>query len=243
MVEELFRADAYARDCHAVVVAVEGERVELDRTVFYPMGGGQPGDTGTLTLQDGRVLDVIDTRKGDAPERIVHVLREPAPEDTVGRAVAARIDWDRRYRLMRVHTCLHLLCAVIPEDVTGGSIRDDGTGRLDFDIPEPLLDKNHLTEALNRLVEANHAVCPRWITDAELAAQPELVRTMSVKPPGGTGRVRLLDIAGVDLQPCGGTHVAATGEIGSVKVTKIEKKGRQNRRVVVALDQTVRAAP
>ena len=236
MVEEVFRSDAYARACNAIIVAAQGDTVELDRTVFYPMGGGQPGDIGHLTLADGRVLDVADTRKGESPDRILHVLSGPAPPGVVGQPVTARIDWERRHRLMRVHTCLHLLCSVIPEEVTGGSIRDDATGRLDFDIPEPRLDREQLTDALNRLVAEDRPVTPLWITDSELAAQPELVRTMSVKPPTGTGRVRLLEIAGIDLQPCGGTHVASTGEIGKVRVTKIEKKGRQNRRVVIALD-------
>jgi len=236
LVEEVFRADAYARSCDATIVCADGETLELDRTVFYPMGGGQPGDIGHLTLPDGRVLDVVDTRKGDSPDRILHVLSGPAPPDVVGQPVTARIDWERRYRLMRVHTCLHLLCSVIPEEVTGGSIREDATGRLDFNIPDPRLDRELLTDALNRLVATDRPVTPRWITDDELAAQPELIRTMSVKPPSGTGRVRLLEIAGIDLQPCGGTHVASTGEIGTVRVTKIEKKGRQNRRVVISLE-------
>ena len=204
--------------------------------MFYPAGGGQPGDTGSLHLPDGEKLVVVDTRKGTTPDAIIHVLASPAPAHAVGKSAHAEIDWERRHRMMRVHTCLHLLCAVIPEPVTGGSIRDDGTGRLDFNIPEPRLDKQELTDALNRLVTGNHPVQARWITDEEMQQQPDLVRTMSVKPPTGQGRVRLLDIGEVDLQPCGGTHVAATGEIGPVRVTKIEKKGRENRRVSVALN-------
>jgi len=235
MTEALFRSDAYTSSCHSVIVAIHENAVELEQTVFYPVGGGQPGDRGTLTLEDGRVLEVIDTKRHDNGG-ILHILSAAPPTDAEGSSVEASLDWDRRYRLMRVHTCLHLLCSIIPEDVTGGSIRDDGTGRLDFNIPEPRLDKETLTDRLNGLVAGNHPVVPRWITDEELSAQPELVRTMSVKPPTGTGKVRLLSIEGVDLQPCGGTHVRATGEIGSVRITKIEKKGKQNRRVNIALD-------
>jgi misacylated tRNA(Ala) deacylase len=231
--EEIFRGDAYVRSCEARVVAIDEAGIELDRTVFYPVGGGQPGDIGRLALADGREIRIADTLK--AGDRIVHVPAAPAPADAVGQPVTAEIDWDRRHRLMRMHTCLHLLCALIPEPVTGGSIRD-GSGRLDFDIPDPSLDKEELTAGLNRLIDEDHGVRCRWISDAELEKHPELVRTMSVKPPMGHGRVRLLEIDAVDLQPCGGTHVSRTGEIGKVRVTKIEKKGRQNRRVTIALD-------
>ncbi len=235
MTEEIFRRDAYARTCEAVVVAVDESGVRLDRTVFYPTGGGQPGDRGVLEPVDGgEAIAIVDTRKGDAPGEIVHVTETQASPALVGTKVRAVIDWERRYRLMRTHTLLHLLCSLIPAGVTGGSVRE-GTGRLDFDLPESTLDKEQLTAALNRLIEENHAVAPRWISEAELEAQPELVRTMSVKPPMGQGEVRLLEIEGVDLQPCGGTHVASTGEIGPVRVTKIEKKGKHNRRVNVAL--------
>ena len=240
MTEEVFRQDAYARSCEARVTAADDSGIRLDRTVFYPLGGGQPGDSGELALPDGTAIRIIDTRKGGAPGEIVHVPEAtagpgPGGADLAGAEVTARIDWDRRYRLMRIHTCLHLLSALIPAPVTGGSIRD-GSGRLDFDLPESTLDKQDLTTRLNRLVDEDHPVNPRWISEEELDANPSLVRTMSVAPPRGRGRVRLLDIAGVDLQPCGGTHVASTGEIGRVRVTKIEKKGRQNRRVVVAFD-------
>ena len=235
MTEELFRLDSYVANCTASIAAIVEDSLELDRTVFYPMGGGQPGDRGTLTLDDGHVLNVVDTRKTD-DGRILHLLSGPVTNVAVGQRVTGAIDWERRYRLMRVHTCLHLLCAVIPEAVTGGSIREDGTGRLDFNIPEPTLDKEALTARLNELVASNSPVNPRWITDDELAAQPELVRTMSVQPPTGTGKVRLLEIDGIDLQPCGGTHVASTGEIGPVRISKIEKKGKQNRRVNIALE-------
>jgi misacylated tRNA(Ala) deacylase len=230
MTEELFRQDAYTAQCEAMVTAVDEAGIRLDRTVFYPMGGGQPGDTGVLRLQDGNEIRISDTRKDATAGDIVHVPEGEVGADLVGRQVQACIDWERRHRLMRMHTLMHLLCAVIPAGVTGGSIRD-GSGRLDFDLPESTLDKEQITAELNRLVEENHSVSARWISDEELAANPELVRTMSVTPPMGTGTVRVLEVEGVDLQPCGGTHVAATGEIGRVRVRKIEKKGKHNRRV------------
>ena len=236
MTEEVFRQDAYARTCAACVTAVDDAGIRLDRTVFYPLGGGQPGDSGELILGDGTAIRIVDTRKGQAPGEILHVPDSRVDPALVGSEVTARIDWERRHRLMRMHTCLHLLCSLVSAPVTGGSIRD-GSGRLDFDLPESTLDKQDLTERLNRLVAEDHAVIPGWIGEEELDANPSLVRTMSVAPPRGRGRVRVLDIEGVDLQPCGGTHVASSGEIGRVRVTKIEKKGRQNRRVSVALDE------
>jgi len=234
MTEMLFRDDAYLRSCEAVVTAVDERGIRLDRTVFYPMGGGQPGDTGTLRRSDGTALAIVDARKGEGPDDVLHIPSPGSAVPAVGERVTAEIDWDRRYRLMRMHTCLHLLCAVIPGAVTGGQI-SDGKGRLDFDIPGEALDKEAITTKLNALIAADHGVTPRWITDEELASKPDLVRTMSVKPPTGYGRVRLLDIAGVDLQPCGGTHIRHTAEIGRVEVTKIENKGKQNRRVNLAL--------
>lgn len=235
MTNELFREDAYLQSCEAVVVATGPEGIALDRTVFYPMGGGQPGDSGTLRRADGRVVAIADTRKGSAPGEIVHVPAVGQEFPTPGERVTAAIDWARRHRHMRMHTCLHLLCAVVPAGVTGGQV-GDARSRLDFDVGELVLDKAEIERQLNALIAANHAATPRWISDAELAATPELVRTMSVKPPTGQGRVRLLEIGpGVDLQPCGGTHVRATGEIGPVVVEKIENKGKRNRRVVVAL--------
>ena len=234
MTEEIFRADAYAKGCEAAVTAVGPDGIQLDRTVFYPMGGGQPGDTGVLKLGDGRTVRIADTRKGTGPGQIVHVPEPGAPTPAVGDKVTAELDWDRRYRHMRVHTCLHLLSSVVTGGVTGGQI-GDGKGRLDFDLPDTALDKDKLQSELNRLVQENHKVGQRWISDEELEAQPELVRTMSVKPPSGQGKVRLLVIPGVDLQPCGGTHVASTGEIGPVRLGKIEKKGARNRRVYVEL--------
>jgi misacylated tRNA(Ala) deacylase len=232
MTEELFREDSYLRSADAVVTAMEGGAVRLDRTVFYPMGGGQPGDTGVLRRADGSLLRIVDTRKD--PGGILHLLAEGEALPAIGEPLVAEIDWDRRYRHMRMHTCLHLLCAVVPAGVTGGQIGADRS-RLDFDVGELKLDKDEITAGLNALITADHQAMPRWITEEELAAQPDLVRTMSVKPPTGAGRVRLLDIAGVDLQPCGGTHVRQTGEIGPVAVEKIESKGKRNRRVVVAL--------
>ena len=229
----LFREDAYARSCEATVTAVDEKGIRLDRTVFYPMGGGQPGDAGLLRRADGSTVAIADARKGEAPDEVVHVPGPGASLPSVGERVTAEIDWDRRHRLMRMHTCLHLLSAVVPGAVTGGQI-SDGKGRLDFDIPGAGLDKDEITAKVNALIAAGHDVVPRWITDEELAARPELVRTMSVKPPTGQGRVRLLDIAGVDLQPCGGTHVRNTAEIGRIEVTKIENKGKQNRRINVA---------
>ncbi|HEX6929268.1 MAG TPA: alanyl-tRNA editing protein [Gammaproteobacteria bacterium] len=231
--QPLFRDDAYLRECQARVAAVRDDGVVLDRTVFYPLGGGQPGDTGVLRLPDGREIAVTDTRRDRETGEIVHAC-DAAPL-RAGDAVDAIIDWERRHRLMRVHTCLHLLSAVITAPVTGGQV-GDGYGRLDFDLPETP-DAKTVEAELNALIERDHAVHFRWITDAELDARPELVKTMSVQPPRGLGRVRLVDVEGIDLQPCGGTHVARTGEIGAVRVAKIDKKGRQNRRVRIELLQ------
>ena len=235
MTEELFREDAYLQECKATVTQVVENTLCLNRTVFYPQGGGQPGDRGVMVLADGSELRISDTRKGEQAGEIVHICEDPLPTTLVGSSVEARIDWPRRHRMMCVHTLLHLLGSIVPAGVTGGSIRDDGSGRLDFDIPESTLDKQELSVRLNQLIEENHAVSHRWISEAQLAASPELVRTMSVQPPRGQGRVRLLEIDGVDLQACGGTHVAHTAEIGPVMVRKIEKKGKHNRRVNVRL--------
>jgi misacylated tRNA(Ala) deacylase len=233
MTELLFRDDGYLRSCAARVMAADQRGIRLDRTVFYPMGGGQPGDIGVLRLASGQEIAIIDTVKGDGSDEVVHV---PAPGSTFpdrGAELVAELDWERRYRLMRMHTCLHLLCSILPGAVTGGQV-SDGRGRLDFDVPGSSLDKEMLSGRLNALIDEAHPVGPRWITDAELAAQPELVRTMSVKPPSGMGQVRLIEISGIDLQPCGGTHIRSTSEIGPVAVTKIENKGKQNRRVILA---------
>jgi len=233
MTELLFRDDAYARSCAARMVGADERGIRLDRTVFYPTGGGQPGDTGVLRLASGESVAIVDSVKGEAPDEVIHV---PAPGSTPpapGSELVAEIDWERRHRLMRMHTCLHLLCAVVPGAVTGGQV-SDGRGRLDFDVPGASLDKEAIAARLNQLIAEGHAVTPRWVSDEELAARPELVRTMSVKPPVGAGRVRLMEIAGVDLQPCGGTHIRNTAEIGPVVIGKIENKGRQNRRINLA---------
>ncbi len=234
MTQELFRDDAGLRACEARVGARDGAGIRLDRTGFYPMGGGQPGDSGVLRRADGSTIAIAETRPGAAPGEILHIPTPGQPVPVIGEIVTAELDWTRRHRHMRMHTCLHLLCAVVPAGVTGGQVGFDRS-RLDFDAGETVLDKAEIAAKLNALIQANHPVAARWISEEDLARRPELVRTMSVKPPAGQGNVRLLDIAGVDLQPCGGTHVRATGEIGPVTVEKIESKGRRNRRVIVAL--------
>jgi len=237
MTELVFRDDAYAKSCSAKVLEINDRGgIVLDRTVFYPTGGGQPGDSGVLRVEGGQDIAIATTVKGDGPDYVVHVPAEGAGLPAVGGTVVAEIDWTRRHRQMRIHTGLHLLSAVLPYPVTGGQIGAD-KGRLDFNIADPSgLDKQQITDQLNALVSADHPVAARWITDAELAEQPDLVKTMSVKPPSGAGHVRLIDVAGHDLQPCGGTHVSRTGEIGGLRVSKIENKGRQNRRVVIVFD-------
>ncbi len=227
----LFQQDAYLRSCTASVIESGESGVVLDRTVFYPLGGGQPGDTGVLRATDGREWRVTDARKGEGG-RVLHLVEPSTSPPVPGTTVEAHLDWERRHAHMRMHTCLHLLGSVLRFGVTGGQITAD-KGRLDFDTQEEI-DRDAVTAAVNVLVAANHAVRTLWVTDEELDRQPELVRTLSVQPPRGAGRIRLLDIAGVDLQPCGGTHVAATGEIGRVAVTKVENKGRRNKRVYVA---------
>ena len=234
MTELLFRDDGYLRSCTARVVAVDERGIRLDRTVFYPTGGGQPGDTGVLRLASGAAILIVDTVKGEGADEVVHVPEEGTALPEPGAEVSAEINWERRHRLMRMHSCLHLLCAVVPGAVTGGQV-SDGRGRLDFDVPGAALDKPAIEARLNELIAAGLEVAPRWISEAELDAKPELVRTMSVKPPSGAGRVRVIDIAGADgstdLQPCGGTHIRNTAEIGPIKISKIENKGRQNRRI------------
>lgn len=234
--ELLFRADAYQNETMATVLAVnERGGIELDRTVFYATGGGQPGDAGLLVAAGGGEI-AIGTAVYDPEDksRILHVPLEGQTAPAIGDKVTARLDWQRRLKRMRIHTALHLLSVVLPYPVTGGAI-GEGDGRLDFDIPEGGLDKAEIAEKLNALVARNADVTESWITDEELDANPGLVKTMSVKPPRGSGRVRLVRIAEIDLQPCGGTHVRNTAEIGPVAVTDIEKKGKQNRRVRIAL--------
>jgi len=232
----LFRDDAYLKDCEATVTAVNDKGgILLDRTVFYATAGGQPGDKGTLAWDGGEAM--ITTTVYDETKDVVHVPAEGAPLPGIGTKVKLALDWANRFRTMRAHTLMHLLCASVPFPVTGGAIGDEG-GRIDFDIPDGQIpDKAELTATLNRLVSEDHPVSYRWITDDEMAANQHLIRTMSVKPPMGTGRVRLVMIGEggkVDLQPCGGTHVSSTGVIGPVAVAKIENKGKINRRIRVA---------
>lgn len=229
--EPLFQQNAYLKECAARVVEHSGDGIMLDRTIFYPLGGGQPGDSGWLRAPDGRNVRILDTRKGESG-RIVHVTESASHGLAAGDVVLVQIDWERRYAHMRMHTALHLLGSILRFGVTGGQIAVDKS-RLDFDTQEEI-DRERVTAGLNELIRADTPVTSQWITDEELARQPELVRTMSVRPPVGAGRIRLLEIPGVDLQLCGGTHVARTGEIGPVQVTKVENKGRRNKRVYVS---------
>ncbi len=231
MTETLFREDAYRKTCEATVLRAGPDGLVLDATVFYPLGGGQPGDTGWLRWGEDRSLRVTNTLHAEDGS-ILHLPDPDAALPEPGTRVRAEIDWTRRYAHMRMHTCLHLLGAALPYPVTGGNISAERS-RLDLDMPGGV-DKEALTEAVNGLIAADRPVRAYWVDEAELDARPELVRTLSVSPPRGAGDVRLLEIPGVDLQPCGGTHVRRTGEIGPVVVTKIQKKGRQNRRVYVA---------
>jgi misacylated tRNA(Ala) deacylase len=243
MTQDLFRDDAYLRECTATVTAVDEHGITLDRTVFYPLGGGQAGDSGVLVLADGSELPIADTRKGkDAEGRPTSaILHIPAASDPQwlarlkhGDPVIARVDWERRHKLMRFHTTTHLLCHLVPQLVNGCSITAE-YARLDFNMTDPL-DKESLTQGIAALVAAGLPVAVGAITDAELDANPALVKSMSVQPPRGTGQIRTIRIGSeqqIDFQPCGGTHVANTAEIGAVVVTKIEKKSATTRRVVL----------
>ena len=233
---ELFREDAYLRECTATVLAITDRNgVILDQTVFYPTGGGQPGDAGSITF-DGFELEIATTVKDRDSGEIIHVPTSTVNLPQVGDQVAAKIDWPTRYLRMRMHSALHLLCAVVPCGVTGGQI-GEVKSRLDFDIGDTTLEKEQISKSINQLISQDHSVSTQWITDEELESNPELVRTMSVKPPSGAGKVRLLKIGdSVDLQPCGGTHVKQTNEIGRIKVSKIENKGKRNRRVNIIFD-------
>ncbi len=232
----LFREDAYLKSITAVVASI-GERggIVLDQTNFYAAAGGQPGDRGSMSFA-GKTMEIATTVYDDV-KNVVHVPATATDLPVPGTAVTLTLDWDTRYRNMRAHTMMHLLCACVPFPVTGGAISDDG-GRIDFDIPEGRIpDKEELTARINQLINENHAVTFRWISDEEMQANQHLIRTMSVKPPMGTGKVRLVmigDEGQVDLQPCGGTHVHATGEIGPMRVAKIENKGKINRRIRLA---------
>jgi misacylated tRNA(Ala) deacylase len=230
----LFRDDAYLKTAAAQVVAVGERGIELDRTIFYPLGGGQPGDTGALIRANGERVVIVDTRKGETFDSVLHI---PAPGSVLpepGEPLTLQIDWERRYALMRLHTALHVMSCVVVAPVTGGNIAPD-KARLDFDIDMSLLDAERITRETNALIDRGIATETVWITDEEMDARPELVKTMSVQPPRGSGRVRLLRIPGIDLQPCGGTHVANIGEIGAIRVLKIRSEGRRNRRVEIAL--------
>ena len=228
MAELLFREDPYLRACEATIVSVHEGAVELDRTVFYPLGGGQAGDIGMIG--NWRVLD---TRKGASGDAVLHIL-EPGSSPAAGQKLEISIDWERRHRLMRYHTALHLLGSIVKAPVTGGRINDD-KAHLDFDIEMDKLVKDEIERRLNELSTSSIDTKIMWITDAELDARPDLVRTMSVAPPRGEGRVRLLEIPGVDLQACGGTHVKNTAEVGAVAVARIRSEGKRNKRVTLVL--------
>ena len=232
MVEELFRQDAYLKEAEATVTALDERGVRLDRSIFYPTGGGQPGDTGLLCW-DGGEARIVDAVKADGAD-VLHVLAPDAPRPAVGTKLHSTLDWDRRLLHTRMHTALHVMSAVIKGNVTGGQVGADKS-RLDFNLEGEVPAKEWVTEEINKLIALDRPVTPQWITDEELTARPELVKTMSVRPPMGAGRVRLLAIEGIDLQACGGTHVARTGEIGRVECTKIENKGKMNRRFIIAL--------
>jgi misacylated tRNA(Ala) deacylase len=232
--ELLFRNDAYLKTATARVVAVRDGKVELDRTIFYPLGGGQPGDTGFLVRDNGERIAITDTRKADTPGTVAHHLAAGAALPEAGETVGLEIDWDRRYALMRLHTALHVMSCVVVAPVTGGNIAQD-KARLDFDIDMTLLDAAKIAQGTNELIGRAVATESVWITDEELDARPELVKTMSVQPPRGQGRIRLLRIPGIDLQPCGGTHVANIAEIGGIQVVRIRNEGKRNKRVEIAL--------
>ena len=232
--ELLFRDDAYAKAATARVVAADERGIELDRTIFYPLGGGQQGDSGVLVRANGERIAIADTRKGDAMDSVRHIAVAGSALPEPGESVSLEIDWPRRYALMRLHTALHVMSCVIVAPVTGGNIAPD-KARLDFDIDMSLLDAGKIEHETNALIARGVDTETVWITDDELDARPELVKTMSVQPPRGAGRVRLLKIPGIDLQPCGGTHVRNIGEIGAIRVLKIRSEGRRNRRVEIAL--------
>jgi len=234
MTEPLFRADAYLREAQAKVVEASPGRIVLEATIFYPQGGGQPGDRGAILLAGAQVAEIANSVYDSDRKTIVHVAAEGAPLPAPGEIVTMRLYWPTRFLRMRAHTALHLLSVALPYPVTGGSV-GDGEGRLDFDSGDVAFDRAEIEQRLNDLISTDAEVTTRWITDEELAANPSLVKTMKVKPPTGQGRVRLVEIAGLDLQPCGGTHVNRLSEIGRAEVTGIEKKGKLNRRVRIKL--------
>jgi misacylated tRNA(Ala) deacylase len=230
----LFRSDAYLKTAQAHVVAVHERGIELDRTIFYPMGGGQLGDTGSLLRASGERIAVNDTRKGETIDSVLHLVAPSMPPPEPGETLTLEIDWQRRYALMRLHTALHVMSCVVVAPVTGGNIASD-KARLDFDIDMSLLNAERIERETNALITRGAATETVWITEEELDARPELVKTMSVQPPRGGGRVRLLRIPGIDLQPCGGTHVRNIAEIGAIRVLKIRSEGKRNKRVEIAL--------
>jgi misacylated tRNA(Ala) deacylase len=232
--ELLFRDDAYLKTASARVLAVHERGIELDRTIFYPLGGGQLGDTGRLLRANGEHIVIADTRKGDAMDSVLHVPAPATAQPELGETLALEIDWQRRYSLMRLHTALHVMSCVVIAPVTGGNISPD-KARLDFDIDMSLLDAERIEHETNVLIARGIETETVWISDQELDARPELVKTMSVQPPRGAGRVRLLRIPGIDLQPCGGTHVRNIAEIGAIRVLKIRSEGKRNKRVEIAL--------
>ncbi len=232
--ELLFRTDAYLKTAGAQVVAVDERGIVLDRTIFYPTGGGQAGDTGVLSRENGERIAVVDTRKGEAIDSVLHVAAAATPQPEPGETLTLDIDWQRRYALMRLHTALHVLSCVVVAPVTGGNIAPD-KARLDFDIDMRLLDAGRIERETNSLIARGVETETVWISDEELDARPELVKTMSVQPPRGAGRVRLLRIPGIDLQPCGGTHVRNIAEIGAIRVLRIRSEGKRNKRVEIAL--------
>ncbi|HEY3783648.1 MAG TPA: alanyl-tRNA editing protein [Steroidobacteraceae bacterium] len=235
MTDLLFREDAYLKTTTARVLARNERGLELDRTIFYPLGGGQPGDTGTLVRENGERIAIVDTRKGATIGSVVHVPSSPeSAKAEVGEPLRLEIDWQRRYALMRLHTALHVMSCVVVAPVTGGNISSD-KGRLDFDIDMTLLDAGRIERETNELIARGLETETVWITDEELDARPELVKTMSVQPPRGAGRIRLVKIPGIDLQPCGGTHVRNIGEIGAIRVVRIRNEGKHNKRVEIAL--------
>lgn len=231
--DALFREDAYLAHADATVLAVnERGGIVLDRTVFYATSGGQPGDTGRLVRADGSRIEIAGTITGESKDEIIHIPASPDLLPEAGEKVALAIDWERRLKLMRMHTACHLLTVVCPYPITGASVGEEDS-RVDFDIPDAGFSKEDVTARLMELVEADHPVSYRWITDDELVANPGLVKSKNVRPPVGSGRIRLVLIGesgGVDSQPCGGTHVRKTGEVGEIHIGKIEKKGRENRR-------------
>jgi misacylated tRNA(Ala) deacylase len=232
--ELLFRDDAYLARARARVLAVHERGIELDRTIFYPLGGGQQGDTGVLLRDSGEHIAIVDTRKGDAIESVLHLPAPGMPLPEPGEVLRLEIDWERRYSLMRLHTALHVMSCVVVAPVTGGNISPE-KARLDFDIDMSLLDAEKIERETNQLIARGVSTQTVWITDEELDARPDLVKTMSVQPPRGAGRVRLLRIPGIDLQPCGGTHVKNIAEIGGIRVLKIRSEGKRNKRVEIAL--------